>query len=140
MRLISISNGGTSVGVCVNLCSVVSSSAPLAPTLSLSLPFFPPLYPPEVRTRSLSLIMPCFHHTLADIFETWILSFCPEKNAATLHFVQQQRYGIPPGPLPTPLPHVSYSSVFVSSDGATLVDPHTRHIRISNAVSAHLGF
>lgn len=41
MRLISISNGETSVDVCVNLCSVVSSLALAAPTIFLfSLPLY----------------------------------------------------------------------------------------------------
>lgn len=91
------------------------------------------LYTLEVRTRSLSLIMPDFHHTFADIFKTWNLSFCPEKITATPHLVQQHQQWFTPARPPA---HVIYSSVFMFYDGATLADSvHQAAIRINDAVS-----
>lgn len=77
--------------------------------------------------------MPGFHHTFADIFKTWIPSFCPEKIAATLRLVQQHQHWFTPA---RPPPHVIYSSVFMLSGGATLVDSrHQAAIGINDAVS-----
>lgn len=113
--------GGPSVRIFV---SAVSSSPLPAPAFS----FFNTL---EVRTRSFSLIMASFHHTPADIFKTRLLSF---SIAAAPDLVQQHKHSFSPV-LPPPRSLVIYSSVFMRSNGATLVDcTHQAFTRINDAL------